>query len=54
MAERHVERLVADLRPLGAPPDLLLYEVARLEQVMRADISRNIAEQRRELIEVVK
>ena len=54
IAKRHAETLVADLHRLGAQPDLILYEVARLEQVMRADFSRNIAEQRRELIEVVK
>ena len=47
IAKRHAEKLVADLHRLGAPPDLILYEVARLEQVMQADISRSIAEQPR-------
>ena len=54
MAELHVQRLIAKLTALGAPPSLILYEAARLEQVALADIERSIAAQRRECLEVVK
>ena len=54
VAERHVHRLAADMQQLGIPRDLILYEVARYEQVMVRDIARRTAARRREVLEVVK